>query len=139
MDGSGFGCTADISRSGSCRTDHYGLRYRANHKVARLLAYDTQQGHWYEATHYYDPQYYSGLGWWHYGGRVAGTGQYHSRTRKRTYLIFNGASGSYNTLTPGIYYCGSISGYYGAGGNYIVAYDTNKVWFYNPAYLTITN
>jgi type IX secretion system substrate protein len=100
---------------------------------ARLLAYDTQQGSWFEASYFFDPQYTNPMSNWHYGGRVAGSSHHNNQTNLNTYLLFDGAGGSFNTLSPGILYCGSISGSPIPAGNFIMAFDTSNVWFYNPA------
>ncbi len=109
------------------------FHYLENQDEARLLAYDTQQAQWFEANHYFDHLHTLGLGWWHYGGRVAATSQYNTDTYENTYLIFDGMSGTYATLTPGIYYRGTIPGTPNGAGNLIFAYDTTLIWFYNPA------
>jgi hypothetical protein len=102
---------------------------------ARLVAYDTQQGSWFEASYFFDPQYTNPLSTWSYGGRVAGSSHHNIQTKLNTYLLFDGASGSYNTLSPGIIYSsgGAIPGSPIPGGNFIMAHDTSNIWFYNPA------
>ncbi len=109
------------------------FHYMENQSKVHILAYDTWQGHWFEAIHYFDAASITGLGWWHYGGRVAATSQYNNTTVENTYLFFDGATGNFATLTPGIYYRGSISGTPNGTGNFIFAYDTTHIWFYNPA------
>lgn len=99
---------------------------------ARIYAYDTRRGHWDEASHWFDPQHYSGLAWWHLGGQAGASGQYNSTTREMTYLTYSGITGGFNTWNPGLYYCGSIGATANGAGDLVIAVDTSNVWFFNP-------
>lgn len=105
---------------------------RESQDEVRFYAYDTRQGHWSEASHYFSHLDYTGIAGWAIGGRAGAASQHNLHTNEMTYITFSGITAGFNTWRPGLYYSGSIGASANGAGNFVVAFDTTNIWFFNP-------
>ena len=102
---------------------------------SHTYGYDTRLGNWTENTFDYDPQEMM-AGSVLTGGQAAVSQAYNINPNSTdynlmTYIIYNGQSGLFSTVTPGLYMSAGIYATPMMGGTVIMAFDTSNVWFYN--------
>ena len=94
-----------------------------------IFGYDTRMGNWTENIFDYNPQEINGGGVDGGGGQFAVGSAYDINSNSMTYFIYNGQSGQFSTVTPGLYVSSGVYARPITVVAVLMAYDASNVWF----------